>query len=51
MPFAEGILARPGADRLNQPGLWWQVPLLTGVIALGLGLFIDPIAVLVGHWV
>ena len=51
MPFAERILARPGADRLNQPGLWWRVPLLTGVIALGLDLFIDPISVLVGYWV
>lgn len=48
---AEGILARPGQDLLTQPRLWWQVPLLTGVIAVVLDLFIDPVAVAAGYWV
>ncbi len=51
MLIAEGILAMPGEDMLTQPHLWWQVPLLTGVIAVALDLFIDPIAVAVGYWV
>jgi len=51
MLLAEGILARPGNDMLTQPKLWWQVPLLTGVIAVVLDLFIDPIAVVAGYWV
>ncbi len=51
MLLAEGILARPGNDMLTQPKLWWQVPLLTGVIAVVLDLFIDPVAVEVGYWV
>lgn len=49
--LAEGILARPGQDMLSQPRLWWQVPLLTGVIAVVFDLFIDPIAVAAGYWV
>lgn len=49
--LAEGILARPGQDILTQPRLWWQVPLLTGVLAVVLDLFIDPIAVAAGYWV
>jgi len=48
---AEGILARPGQDMLTQRGLWWQVPLLAGIIAVVLDLFIDPIAVKAGYWV
>ena len=51
MLLAEGILARPGNDVLSQPKLWWQVPLLTGVIAVVLDLFIDPVAVEAGYWV
>lgn len=49
--LAEGILARPGRDMLSQVRLWWQVPLLTGIIAVLLDLFIDPIAVAAGYWV
>ncbi len=49
--LAEGILARRGQDMLTQPRLWWQVPLLTGVIAVVLDLFIDPVAVAAGYWV
>jgi uncharacterized membrane protein len=48
---AEGILSRQGQDMLTQRGLWWQVPLLTGVIAVVLDLFIDPVAVRAGYWV
>jgi len=48
---AEGILARPGQDMLTQPRLWWQVPVLTGVIAVAVDLFIDPVAVASGYWV
>jgi putative membrane protein len=48
---AEGILARPGQDMLTQPRLWWQVPLLTSIIAVVLDLFIDPVAVAAGYWV
>ncbi len=51
MLLAEGILARDGEDMLTQPGLSWQVPLLTGLIAVVLDLFIDPIAVVAGYWV
>lgn len=51
MLVAEGIVARRGADMLSQSGLWWRVPLLSGVIAVGLDLFIDPIAVRIGYWV
>jgi len=47
---AEGILARPKKDMLNQRHLWWQVPVLAGVIAVVLDLFIDPIAVHAGYW-
>jgi putative membrane protein len=39
---AEGILSRPGQDMFGQQRLWWQVPLLTGVIAVVLDLFIEP---------
>jgi hypothetical protein len=49
--LAEGILARPGQDMLTQRRLWWQVPLLAGIIAVVLDLFIDPIAVEAGYWV
>ena len=35
---------------LTQRALWWQVPLVTGVIAVLLDLFLDPIAVLAGYW-
>ena len=48
---AEGLLARPGRDMLTQRRLWWQVPLITGVIAVVLDLFIDPVAVAAGYWV
>ena len=48
---AEGILARPEQNMLTQRRLWWQVPLLTGFIAVVLDLFIDPIAVRAGYWV
>ena len=49
--LAEGLLARPGRDMLTQRRLWWQVPLITGVIAVVLDLFIDPVAVEAGYWV
>jgi len=49
--LAEGILARPGQDMLTQPRLWWQVSLLTGLTAVVLDLFIDPVAVAAGYWV
>ena len=49
--IAEGILARPGEDILTQPRLWWKVPLATGLIAVMVDLFIDPIAVANGYWV
>ncbi len=49
--IAEGILTKPGQDMLTQPRLRWQVPLLTGVIAVGVDLFIDPVAVKAGYWV
>jgi len=49
--LAEGILARPGYDIVTQRKLWWQVPILTGIIAVVLDLFVDPIAVSAGYWV
>jgi uncharacterized membrane protein len=49
--IAEGILARPGYDIVSQRKLWWQVPILTGVIAVLLDLFVDPVAVDAGYWV
>jgi putative membrane protein len=49
--LAEGILARHEHDISTQKKLWWQVPLLTGIIAVMLDLFIDPIAVKAGYWV
>lgn len=49
--IAEGLLAKPGHDLLTQPALRWQAPLLTGVIAVGVDLFIDPIAAKAGYWV
>ena len=49
--IAEGILSQPNEDMLTQPNVWWQVPLLTGVLAVILDLFVDPIAVAVGEWV
>lgn len=48
---AEGILAGPKRDMLKERHFWWQVPVLTGVIAVVLDLFIDPIAVHAGYWV
>jgi len=48
--LAEGILAGRGRDMFSQPRLGWQVPLLTGVIAVVLDLFIDPVAVAAGQW-
>jgi uncharacterized membrane protein len=47
---AEGIVAGPKEDMLKRRVLWWQVPVLTGVIATVLDLFIDPIAVHAGYW-
>lgn len=41
----------PGQDMLTQPRLWWQVPLMTSVIAVVLDLFLDPVAVEAGYWV
>jgi len=48
---AEGILARSGEDMVTQRRLWWQVPLLTALIAVVFDLFIDPVAVAAGYWV
>ena len=47
---AEGILARSGEDLLDAARLRWQAPLLAGLIAVLLDLFIDPIAVAAGYW-
>lgn len=47
---AEGILSRPEHDMLTAPELGWQVPLLTGIIAVLVDLFIDPVAVAAGYW-
>ncbi|MHC4459549.1 MAG: carotenoid biosynthesis protein, partial [Planctomycetota bacterium] len=49
--LAEGIAAQPGQDMLTQRKLWWQIPLLSGVIAVVLDLFIDPVAVQAGYWI
>lgn len=49
--LAEGILAQPGYNIVTQRKLWWQVPILTGIIAIALDLFIDPIAVNAGYWI
>jgi putative membrane protein len=49
--IAEGILAKSGQDMLTQPRLWWQVPLVTGLIAVAVDLLIDPVAVVIGYWV
>ena len=51
MLLAEGILARTGQDMLTQSRLWWQVPLVSGIVAVALDMFLDPIAVAVGYWV
>ena len=48
---AEGMLARSDEDLLNAARLRWQAPLLAGLIAVLLDLFIDPIAVAAGYWV
>lgn len=48
--LAEGILARRGLDLITQKNLLWRAPVLTGVIAVILDLFIDPIAVATGYW-
>jgi hypothetical protein len=50
MLLAEGILARPREDLLSQLRLLWQVPVAAGIIAVGLDLFIDPVAVVAGYW-
>jgi putative membrane protein len=49
--LAEGILARPDEDLLSATRLRWQAPLLAGLIAVLLDLFVDPIAVAAGYWV
>lgn len=49
--LAEGILSRPGYDIVTQRKLRWQVPFLTGIIAVVLDLFIDPISVKAGYWI
>jgi putative membrane protein len=49
--LAEGILARPDEDVLSATRLRWQAPLLAGLIAVLLNLFIDPNAVAAGYWV
>jgi putative membrane protein len=36
---------------LTHRKLWWQIPLLSGVIAVVLDLFIDPVAVQAGYWI
>lgn len=48
---AEGMLAQSGEDLLSAARLRWQAPLLAGLIAVLLDLFIDPIAVAAGYWV
>lgn len=48
---AEGILAGPNEDMLKKRRLWWQLPVLTGVIATVFDLFVDPVAVRAGYWV
>lgn len=35
---------------LSERRIWWQVPVLTGIIAVALDLFIDPIAVHARYW-
>ena len=40
--IAEGILVPPRKDMLSERRMWWQVPVLTGIIAVALDLFIDP---------
>jgi uncharacterized membrane protein len=49
--LAEGIWMSSGQDMLSHPRAWWQVPLLTSVIAVALDMFVDPIAVQAGYWV
>ena len=49
--IAEGILARPGYDIVSSKKLLWRVPILTGIIAVVLDLFVDPIAVSAGYWI
>ena len=51
MFVAEGILCRQARDVLTERHSWWQVALLTGLIAMVLDLFIDPVAVRAGYWV
>lgn len=51
MFVAEGILCRQARDMLTERHSWWQVALLTGLIAVVLDLFIDPVAVRAGYWV
>jgi putative membrane protein len=49
--MAEGMLARPGEDLLTTSRLRWQAPLVGGLVAVLLDLFIDPVAVAAGYWV
>ena len=49
--LAEGILARRDEDILSASRLRWQAPLLAGLVAVLLDLFVDPIAVVAGYWV
>lgn len=51
MFVAEGIVCRQARDMLTERHSWWQVALLTGLIAVVLDLFIDPVAVRAGYWV
>lgn len=48
---AAGIVARPEEDLLSSARMRWQVPLVTGIVAVLVDLFIDPIAVVAGYWV
>lgn len=47
---AEGMLAQSGENLLDAARLRWQAPILAGLIAVLLDLFIDPIAVAAGYW-
>ncbi|WP_442498090.1 carotenoid biosynthesis protein [Methylobacter sp. sgz302048] len=49
--LSEGILARRELDLITQKNLLWQAPLLTGVVAVVMDLFIDPIAVAARYWI
>ena len=49
--LAEGIVCRRDEDMLTRRAYLWQLPLVTGVIALLFDLFLDPVAVAAGYWV